>query len=43
VLNDSSYRSNVRKLQQAIAESNGLARAADLVEQSFGLKENRAP
>jgi MGT family glycosyltransferase len=36
-LNDSTYRSNARKLQQAIIETNGLARGADLVEQSFGL------
>jgi zeaxanthin glucosyltransferase len=37
VLKDSTYRSNARKLQQAIIETNGLARAADVVEQSFGL------
>ena len=37
VLDNATYRSNARKLQQAIIETNGLARAADLVEQSFGL------
>jgi hypothetical protein len=34
---DSAHRSNARKLQQAIVETNGLAKAADLVEQSLGL------
>jgi MGT family glycosyltransferase len=37
VLNDSTYRDNARQLQTAIAKTNGLSRAADLLEQSFGL------
>ncbi len=37
VLNDSTYRDNARKLQKAIAQTNGLSAAADLVEQSLGL------
>jgi zeaxanthin glucosyltransferase len=37
VLNNSTYRENARKLQKAIAKANGLSRAADLIEQSFGL------
>jgi zeaxanthin glucosyltransferase len=37
VLNNSTYRENARKLQKPIAKANGLSRAADLIEQSFGL------
>jgi zeaxanthin glucosyltransferase len=37
VLNDSTYRDNARQLQTAIARTNGLSRAADLLEQFFGL------
>ena len=36
VLTNSIYRDNARKLQKAIAESNGLSLAADLVEESLG-------
>ena len=35
VLNNSTYRDNARKLQEAIAEANGLSIAADLIEQSL--------
>jgi len=37
VLNDSTYRDNARKFQQAIAKTNGLSRAASLLEAAFGL------
>jgi zeaxanthin glucosyltransferase len=37
VLNDSTYRDNVRKLQKAIVKANGLSVAADLVETSLGV------
>ena len=37
VLNDSTYRDNARKLQKAIAKTNGLSIAADLVETSLGV------
>src|ERR1700738_4494494 len=37
VLNNSIYRENARKLQQTIAKTNGLSRAADLLEEAFGL------
>jgi zeaxanthin glucosyltransferase len=37
VLNNSMYRVNARKFQQAIAKSNGLSRAASLLEEAFGL------
>jgi zeaxanthin glucosyltransferase len=36
VLNDSTYRDNARRMQQAIAKANGLSMAADLVEESLG-------
>jgi zeaxanthin glucosyltransferase len=36
VLNNSIYRDNARTLQQAIAKTNGLSRAADLLEEAFG-------
>jgi zeaxanthin glucosyltransferase len=41
VLNNSTYRDNTRKLQKAIAEANGLSRAADLIEKSLG-QSNRS-
>jgi zeaxanthin glucosyltransferase len=37
VLNNSRYCGNARKLQQAIARNNVLSRAADLLEEAFGL------
>jgi len=37
VLNNSTYRSNARKLQKAIAKANGLSVAADLIEESLGV------
>jgi MGT family glycosyltransferase len=39
VLTNSRYRQNARKLQNAIAEANGLAVAADLVEESLGMTD----
>jgi zeaxanthin glucosyltransferase len=39
VLTNSVYRRNARKLQKAIAEANGLAVAADLVEESLGVTD----
>jgi UDP:flavonoid glycosyltransferase YjiC (YdhE family) len=41
VLNDSTYRDNARNFQKVIAETNGLSKAADLLERAFGL--NRKP
>jgi len=37
VQNNSMYRDNARKFQQAIAKTNGLSRAAGLLEEAFGL------
>jgi zeaxanthin glucosyltransferase len=37
VLNDSIYRDNARNFQKVIAETNGLSKAADLLERAFGL------
>jgi MGT family glycosyltransferase len=37
VLNTTVYRDNARKFQQTIAKTNGLSRAADLLEEAFGL------
>jgi hypothetical protein len=37
VLNDTTYRDNARYFQKVIAETDGLSRAADLLERSFGL------
>jgi zeaxanthin glucosyltransferase len=42
-LTNSSYRQNARKLQNAIVEANGLAVAADLVEESLGVVDNLQP
>jgi zeaxanthin glucosyltransferase len=39
VLNNSMYRDNARKYQRAIAETNGLSRAASLLEEAFGSPE----
>jgi zeaxanthin glucosyltransferase len=38
VLNNSMYRDNARKLQMAIADANGLSVAADLIEESLGVR-----
>jgi MGT family glycosyltransferase len=38
VLSKSTYRENARRLQNAIAEANGLSVATDLVEQSLGVR-----
>ena len=37
VLNNSTYRDNARKLQNAIVKANGLSVAADLIETSLGV------
>ena len=37
LLNNSMYRDNARKLQQAIAKTDGVSVAADLIEEAFGL------
>jgi zeaxanthin glucosyltransferase len=42
VLNNAVYRENARKLQKAIAKTNGLSLAADIVEQSFGVTRKTA-
>ena len=42
VLTNSAYRKNARKLQNAIAEANGLSVAADLVEESLGVTDRVA-
>jgi zeaxanthin glucosyltransferase len=42
VLTNSTYRDNARKLQKAIAEANGLSVAADLVEESLGVRKKAA-
>ena len=42
VLSNSTYRDNARKLQKAMAKANGLSVAADLVEESLGLKREPA-
>ena len=39
VLSNSTYRDNARRLQNAIAEANGLSVAAELVEQSLGVRK----
>src|SRR6516225_4196275 len=39
VICNSAYRENARSLQKAIAEANGLSVAADLVEQSLGVRK----
>ena len=37
VLNDSTYRDNARYFQKLIAETNGLSKAAELLERAFRL------
>jgi zeaxanthin glucosyltransferase len=37
VLDDSSYRKNAQRIQEAIARNSGLSRAADVIEQAFEL------
>jgi zeaxanthin glucosyltransferase len=37
VLNDSTYRDNARYFRKAIAETNGVSKAADRLERAFGL------
>ena len=39
VLINPTYRENARKLQKAIAEANGLSIAADLIEESLGVRK----
>ena len=41
VLNDSTYRDKARYFQKVIAETNGLSKAANLLEQAFGLGRGR--
>jgi UDP:flavonoid glycosyltransferase YjiC (YdhE family) len=36
VLNDPIYRDNARYIQEAIAKTDGLSKAADLLERAFG-------
>lgn len=40
VLEDSAYRESARRLQTAIQAANGLKRAADIIEQSFGVPKH---
>jgi zeaxanthin glucosyltransferase len=42
VLNEPTSRDNARYFQKVIAETNGLSRAADLVEESLGVTTNAA-
>jgi MGT family glycosyltransferase len=39
VLNNSVYRENARKLQDVIAKTNGLRKAADIIERAFGASD----
>jgi UDP:flavonoid glycosyltransferase YjiC (YdhE family) len=39
-LTDTTYRENARQLQRAIADANGLSVAADLIEESLGVRKN---
>jgi zeaxanthin glucosyltransferase len=43
VLTDPTYRENARKLQKAIADTNGLSVAADLIEESLGVRNENQP
>jgi zeaxanthin glucosyltransferase len=43
VLTDTACRENARKLQKAIADANGLSVAADLIEESLGLRKKANP
>ena len=42
-LRDSVYRNNALRLQNAIAEANGLSVAVDIIEQSLGVTRNSLP
>jgi zeaxanthin glucosyltransferase len=37
VLGNPEYKENAQRMKRAIAEANGLERAADLIEEAFGL------
>jgi UDP:flavonoid glycosyltransferase YjiC (YdhE family) len=39
VLNDSTYRDSARYFQKVIADTNGLSKAADLLERTFGVAQ----
>ena len=41
VLGDSTFRSNVRRMQEAIRSKDGLSIAADLLERAFDLGERQ--
>jgi zeaxanthin glucosyltransferase len=41
VLGDSTFRDNVRRMQEAIRSTNGLSIAADILETAFGLVERQ--
>jgi UDP:flavonoid glycosyltransferase YjiC (YdhE family) len=43
VLTDSTYRDNARNFQKVIAETNGLSKAADLLERTFGVAQEDQP
>lgn len=43
VLGNGVYRENARRLQDIIAKTDGLSKAADIVEQSFGVAEKAPP
>src|SRR6266403_578991 len=40
---DSTYRDNARNFQKVIAETNGLSKAADLLERTFGVAQEDQP
>ena len=42
VLDNPVYRENARNLQNAIAKTNGLSKAADIVERAFGASNVQA-
>ena len=42
VLNNAVYRENARKLQDVIAKTNGLCKAADIIERAFGASTGAA-
>jgi UDP:flavonoid glycosyltransferase YjiC (YdhE family) len=41
VLGDSTFRDNVRTMQEAIRSTNGLSIAADILERAFELEERQ--
>jgi zeaxanthin glucosyltransferase len=43
VLNDSTYRDKARYFQKVIADTNGLSKAANLLEQAFGFGNHSQP